>query len=34
VTAIAREALPFVFAMIIVSALIGFVPWISLFTLR
>ncbi len=34
VTAIAREALPFVGAMIIVSALIGFVPWISLFTLR
>ena len=34
VTAIAREALPFVFAMIIVSALIGFVPWISMFSLR
>ncbi len=34
VTAIAREALPFVFAMIIVSALIGFVPAISLFTLK
>lgn len=34
VTAIAREAFPFVAAMIIVSALIGFVPWISLFTLR
>lgn len=34
VTAIAREALPFVLAMIIASAVIGFVPWISLFTLR
>ena len=34
VTAIAREALPFVLAMIIVSALIGFVPWISMFTLK
>ena len=34
VTAIAREALPFVLAMILVSALIGFVPAISLFTLR
>ncbi len=34
VTAIAREALPFVIAMILVSALIGFVPAISLFTLR
>lgn len=33
VTAIAREAFPFVVAMIIVSALIGFVPWLSLFTL-
>ena len=32
ITAIARQALPFVFAMIIVSAIIGFVPWISLFT--
>jgi len=31
---IAKEALPFVGAMIIVSAIIGFVPWISLFTLR
>ncbi len=34
VTAIAREAFPFVIAMIIVSALIGFVPAISLFTLK
>ena len=34
VTAIARESLPFVAAMIIVSALIGFIPWISLFTLK
>ncbi len=34
VTAIAREALPFVAAMIIVAALIGFVPTISLFTLK
>jgi len=34
VTAIAREAVPFVIAMIIVSALIGFVPAISLFTLK
>jgi len=34
VTAIAREAVPFVLAMIIVSALVGFVPWLSLFTLR
>ncbi len=34
VTAIAREALPFVAAMIVVSALIGFIPAISLFTLR
>ena len=32
ITAIARQALPFVFAMIVVSAVIGFVPWISLFT--
>ena len=30
VTAIARKAVPFVVAMILVSALIGFVPWISL----
>lgn len=29
-TAIARQALPFVFAMIVVSILIGFFPWISL----
>lgn len=34
VTAIAREALPFVVGMIIVSLLIGFFPAISLFTLR
>ena len=34
ITAIARQALPFVLAMILVSALIGFVPAISLFTLR
>lgn len=34
VTAIAREALPFVVAMIVVAALIGFVPAISLFTLK
>ena len=34
VTAIAREALPFVGAMIVVSALVGFVPWLSLFTLK
>ena len=34
VTAIAREALPFVLAMIIVAALIGFIPALSLFTLR
>ena len=34
VTAIAREALPFVAAMILVSALIGFVPAISLFTFK
>jgi C4-dicarboxylate transporter, DctM subunit len=34
VTAIAREAFPFVVAMIIVAALIGFVPAISLFTLK
>lgn len=33
VTQIARHALPFVFAMILVSALIGFVPAISLFAL-
>jgi tripartite ATP-independent transporter DctM subunit len=33
ITAIAREALPFVFAMILVSAIIGFVPQISLFAL-
>jgi C4-dicarboxylate transporter, DctM subunit len=31
-TAIARQALPFVGAMIVVSALIGFIPEISLFT--
>jgi C4-dicarboxylate transporter, DctM subunit len=34
ITAIAKQALPFVVAMILVSALIGFVPAISLFTLR
>lgn len=34
VTAIARQALPFVFAMIIVSLVIGFFPSISLFAIR
>ncbi|MBA2547813.1 MAG: TRAP transporter large permease subunit, partial [Burkholderiaceae bacterium] len=34
ITAIARHALPFVIAMIIVSLIIGFVPEISLFTLN
>jgi len=34
ITAIARQALPFVIAMIIVSLIIGFVPEISLFTLN
>jgi len=34
ITAIARQALPFVIAMIIVSVIIGFVPEISLFTLN
>jgi C4-dicarboxylate transporter, DctM subunit len=34
ITAIAKQAMPFVFAMILVAALIGFVPAISLFTLR
>jgi C4-dicarboxylate transporter, DctM subunit len=34
IIAIARQAMPFVFAMILVSALIGFVPAISLFTLK
>ena len=34
ITAIARQAFPFVIAMIIVSAIIGFVPEISLFTLN
>ena len=33
-TAIARQALPFVFAMIVVAALIGFFPQISMFTLN
>jgi C4-dicarboxylate transporter, DctM subunit len=33
-TAIARQALPFVFAMILISALIGFVPEISTFSLK
>jgi C4-dicarboxylate transporter, DctM subunit len=32
--AIARQSIPFVAAMMIVSAIVGFVPWISLFTLR
>lgn len=32
--AIAREALPFVVAMVVVSAIIGYVPAISLFTLK
>jgi C4-dicarboxylate transporter, DctM subunit len=31
--AIARQAFPFVIAMVIVSAVIGFVPWFSTFTL-
>jgi C4-dicarboxylate transporter, DctM subunit len=31
-TAIARQALPFVFSMIVVAALIGFIPQISMFT--
>jgi C4-dicarboxylate transporter, DctM subunit len=34
ITAIAKQALPFVLAMVLVAALIGFVPAISLFTLR
>jgi C4-dicarboxylate transporter, DctM subunit len=34
ITAIAKQAMPFVVAMVLVSALIGFVPWISLFTLK
>jgi C4-dicarboxylate transporter, DctM subunit len=34
ITAIAKQAMPFVLAMVLVSALIGFVPAISLFTLR
>lgn len=34
VSQIAKHAFPFVIAMIIASATIGFVPWISLFTLR
>lgn len=33
ITAIAREAFPFVLAMVVVSAIIGFVPQISLFAL-
>jgi C4-dicarboxylate transporter, DctM subunit len=33
ITAIAAKAVPFVIAMVLVSALIGFVPWLSLFTL-
>jgi C4-dicarboxylate transporter, DctM subunit len=31
--AIAKQAFPFVVAMVIVSAIIGFVPWLSTFTL-
>ena len=34
ITAIGRQAFPFVIAMIIVSVIIGFVPAISLFTLN
>ena len=34
VSQIAKHAFPFVIAMIIASATIGFIPWISLFTLR
>jgi C4-dicarboxylate transporter, DctM subunit len=34
ITAIARQAMPFVLAMVLVAALIGFVPTISLFTLQ
>ncbi len=34
VMAIARQALPFVAAMVLVSALVGFVPALSLFSLR
>ena len=34
VAQIAKHAFPFVIAMLCASALIGFVPWISLFTLR
>ena len=33
-TAIAREALPFVFSMIVVAALIGYLPEISMFSFR
>jgi C4-dicarboxylate transporter, DctM subunit len=33
-TAIAREALPFVFSMIVVAAMIGYLPEISMFTFR
>jgi TRAP-type C4-dicarboxylate transport system permease large subunit len=33
ITAIARQAVPFVVAMVIVSLIIGFVPAISLFSL-
>jgi TRAP-type C4-dicarboxylate transport system permease large subunit len=32
--AIAKQALPFVLALIVVSAIIGFFPSISLFTLK
>jgi C4-dicarboxylate transporter, DctM subunit len=34
ITAIAKQAIPFVLAMVLVAALIGFVPELSLFTLR
>jgi len=34
VAQIAKHAFPFVISMVIVSVVIGFVPWISLFTLR
>ena len=34
ITAIARQAFPFVVAMVIVSTIIGFVPWLSLWGVR
>ena len=34
ITAIARQAFPFVVAMVIVSTVIGFVPWLSLWGVR